>query len=1680
MPSRQSKRVFLGGLDRDTDPRLLKNGDYHHALNIRNVSSESNTEGMIENIKGNVKQSYTFPTPASSGKRRITLFMPWFNYFYNYGGSGIWWEDNQAQDILVSSSSGNVSLLPDGFNGQLLSGQYVGDNPDSNTFGYIYDFPQIYGADPTSVTGADSQTYQQLGGPHVTLLTFDIAVGFSLAEMSNPTQRFQISYNGETATNMFNYLTYFVQHNSDAFASLGLSISVINNNSPYFDNEYFFGQSVMNNITSHPNYTPGQIWAYALLIEGAIESNDAGQVSGEFYVDLKQPEVGLGQSIISQGASESITGSLFSNNSSNQPAYFWAPQDTAVDDGPGYATNQVLDESQDWTVVGSSDGPLVLTEYLNGMETAGWDVGVGFVDASLHHGPVQMGKKFIRANATMYNDIVDVDKDNITYDTIGAYEDTQGDKIYWMVANNYSYHLILEYDLKTGAISTVFRDCGDPESSVFNWRSEFLINDINKIGDVLYWTSRQYGEPCSINVRKSKNSIALIDSSTDPYILDEEGGTDNITLEDHYPYNLYNAGYPKELKRQYVEVIKRPPLYAPVYEYDNDTNYSKNNLFGYMWQFRYRYHFYDNEVSAWSPISDITPSKWDTINLNQTNITPGDNNVIKLSVKNSSGIVKKIEIAGRKCKDLGFTTRGNRGPYFSVAELDNDFSAWQLDNDSEQEISFYNDQMYPQVLAGEGERLFDSVPRSAHTQAILGNNRLAYANYTEGFDVPKVSLSVNPQYGHHSGSGKGGYGGADYENPVTELTGQGVSSFKSGAFHSFGIIYYDKKGRCSTVLVDDTSRCYVKFPTERNVSADIPSDVSEYDLYGAVTMKWEINHKAPDWASHYRWAYSKNNTVDEFIQFRVLQAFTNQDPASSDNRIFINLRGLKGSDDSYIGVGELDDKSVPEPPVNILDYEFLKGDRLRIITSGTQTTANFPANETVLTTYYDIKISGFEYYSYLNPKIPIRDSNGINALNTDGSEDGWYIIVEEILDTDGNVITDYASSDAADNSDLFEQSIVEIYRPRPDAEPGEMFYYEFSELYEIDELTGRHLGPLADQGETFTEDAFGNSTSNTPATGEFLTGDVYYKERIMNMFSNDLVVADTNPSGKGNQGFYVEDYFLNDFIETNHFSIGRANIYSAFYRQQEKENSITYSDVYQPATSFNGLSTFDYNEGNWKDYAKIFGTIQKIHYRDDMLVMIFEDRTFTIPVQKDIILSADGKGTLGISDKILGPENPMTSHYGISKNPESFVADGNVLYWTDIRRGVSVRLSRDGLTAISQNKMVDFFRDKSEHYQSYDPQYKWSSNYGSIENYMIAGYHKDFRIIGGFNPKHSEYLVQFPTIFRSGTEWDEIATIYDDVNSSWSNVLDPETGQAASPNVLAVGGTLSWSERQNRWISLYSHTAEYYCKINRLFVSWDNGFLYLHDLDSDNYNTFYGITYFTELDFFINEKPSTVKGYKTITLEANKAVDSDGDGVEEAEETSYDIVLATDMTETSVNKHNFDTRENKQYAQIPFVTTNSTGSEIIGLGLGTIEDNGQTGFVQNEIVIGGTGSDFISPNIIVGTSSDPSSNNYGDQLYYLDGSNEVLVGTISAINQDAIPSLLSTNTFSVGTPQFLQINSTNQIFSNKFIFIKRNAFAEGDRMKGRYMEVKMKKRSKKLLEIFSASSTIFDSELSDD
>ena len=150
------------------------------------------------------------------------------------------------------------------------------------------------------------------------------------------------------------------------------------------------------------------------------------------------------------------------------------------------------------------------------------------------------------------------------------------------------------------------------------------------------------------------------------------------------------------------------------------------------------------------------------------------------------------------------------------------------------------------------------------------------------------------------------------------------------------------------------------------------------------------------------------------------------------------------------------------------------------------------------------------------------------------------------------------------------------------------------------------------------------------------------------------------------------------------------------------------------------------------------------------------------------------------------------------------------------------------------------------------------------------------------------------------------------------------------------------------------------------------------------------------------------------------------------------------------------------------------GGEIIGVGTGstTTDDND----VLTSTIIG-SGTSFTNSNLIIGTSDDPTSNEYGDQLFYFDEETQqnVLVGTISAVVSDTELTL-------VEPPTTLDEdgNVIDLTFDGFFLFVVRNAFAEGDRVKGRFMETRLSKLSNQPIEIFSVGSTVFNSELSDD
>ena len=166
---------------------------------------------------------------------------------------------------------------------------------------------------------------------------------------------------------------------------------------------------------------------------------------------------------------------------------------------------------------------------------------------------------------------------------------------------------------------------------------------VKNLGPEFTWADRsEYNEPKVINVEKSKTGFATYYDSGD-YTVNPRTG---FPLETSYPFEFYSSnieGTPNIFidswrKRAYINVHKRRPKHAPVYfpqtpltnntsatinvnDIDGDSKafapgevashnisfdvvnatngldlaYKKNNIYGFTWQFAYRYVYRDNE-----------------------------------------------------------------------------------------------------------------------------------------------------------------------------------------------------------------------------------------------------------------------------------------------------------------------------------------------------------------------------------------------------------------------------------------------------------------------------------------------------------------------------------------------------------------------------------------------------------------------------------------------------------------------------------------------------------------------------------------------------------------------------------------------------------------------------------------------------------------------------------------------------------------------------------------------------------------------------------------------------------------------------------------------------------------------------------------------------------------------------
>tara|TARA_B110000046_G_scaffold185954_1_gene230743 strand:+ start:3446 stop:12727 length:9282 start_codon:yes stop_codon:yes gene_type:complete len=147
------------------------------------------------------------------------------------------------------------------------------------------------------------------------------------------------------------------------------------------------------------------------------------------------------------------------------------------------------------------------------------------------------------------------------------------------------------------------------------------------------------------------------------------------------------------------------------------------------------------------------------------------------------------------------------------------------------------------------------------------------------------------------------------------------------------------------------------------------------------------------------------------------------------------------------------------------------------------------------------------------------------------------------------------------------------------------------------------------------------------------------------------------------------------------------------YAQERKSSGLIFSGIYNSTSGVNETNQFIQAEPITKDLNPVNGSIQKLFTRDTDLLTFCENKVFKILAKKDALFNADGNTNITSNKAVLGNATPFVGEYGISQNPESFASESYRVYFADKYRGSIMRLSRDGLTAISDAGMKDWFKD---------------------------------------------------------------------------------------------------------------------------------------------------------------------------------------------------------------------------------------------------------------------------------------------------------------------------------------------------------------------------------------------------
>lgn len=476
----------------------------------------------------------------------------------------------------------------------------------------------------------------------------------------------------------------------------------------------------------------------------------------------------------------------------------------------------------------------------------------------------------------------------------------------------------------------------------------------------------------------------------------------------------------------------------------------------------------------------------------------------------------------------------------------------------------------------------------------------------------------------------------------------------------------------------------------------------------------------------------------------------------------------------------------------------------------------FVANDVKYVKTYSGDEPKFTSYGNSDAKVIFLDVSNLGVYRNENPDSklGYTYLqgdkVRLIADGDGNFYRQFYEVDVlgqlGDNiivkaldslPELSSGVLFEVYTPRPQLD--NKLYYELPGCYETVDVEVEEFDPVTQTTVTVTK------KGHSVLSGAFDFGDAYLRYR-------DMPVNDGDAFRR--YKYYVESASLTDSVADAHQSIGRPNFYikesEPFNRKLFRVNNIAFSDKYLSGTTINGLNAFQ--PLNNQDIDKDYGPITKSLYNGNVLLVLCENRSFSVYVNKVIYQDQTGQEVIALSDEVIGTVRQLLGNYGCS-NPESVIENESVVKWWDAKRMTPVQYAQNGLNALAKYKANTYFARKAQQ----------CLTLSNSQNKVIATYNEQF----------GEYMITFPEIGPIAKE------------------------------------TFVYNDDRNRWTSWYSFTPEMFCQNNIGFVSFQDGKIFIHDVTAVR-NTFYGTAFNSEIKTVCNIFPSTEKIFKNLSIEANR------------------------------------------------------------------------------------------------------------------------------------------------------------------------------------------------------------------